>query len=97
MKRTTLTLDELRDKLQSLPVWPEFREGDPEVDWLIPTCRVESWEAFVEAMRDPQHNRAASEWVYRGQRGGDWPLASALLMAWMPPPDGIAMCHYDEC
>jgi hypothetical protein len=20
-----------------------------------------------------------------------------LLMAWMPPPDGIAMCHYDEC
>jgi hypothetical protein len=24
-------------------------------------------------------------------------LRAALLMAWMPPPDGIAMCHYDEC
>jgi transposase len=24
-------------------------------------------------------------------------LRQALLMAWMPPPDGIAMCHCDEC
>lgn len=78
MSDTKLTPEVLRDKLHSLPVWPEFREGDPEVDGLIPTCRVESWETFVEAMRDPQHNRAASEWVYRGQRGGDWPLASTL-------------------
>ena len=23
--------------------------------------------------------------------------AVALLMAWMPPPDGIAMCQCDEC
>ena len=78
MSDTKLTPEELRDKLQYLPLWPEFREGDPEVDGLIPTCRVESWETFVEAMRDPLHNRAASEWVYRGQRGGDWPLASTL-------------------
>ena len=21
----------------------------------------------------------------------------ALLMAWMPPPDGITMCQFDEC
>ena len=26
-----------------------------------------------------------------------WHAAETLLMAWMPPPDGIAMCHYDEC
>ena len=24
-------------------------------------------------------------------------LAPALLMAWMPPPDGIAMCQCDDC
>ncbi|UWR15599.1 FRG domain-containing protein [Sulfitobacter sp. M368] len=78
MSDDKLTPDELRAKLDSLPIWPEFREGDPKVDGLIPTCRVESWESFVEAMRDPLHNRAASEWVYRGQRGGDWPLASTL-------------------
>lgn len=78
MSATELSPDELRTKLASLPVWPNFREGDPAVDGLIPTCRVESWETFIEAMRDPLHNRASSEWVYRGQRGGDWPLASTL-------------------
>ncbi|MEO9607865.1 MULTISPECIES: FRG domain-containing protein [Alphaproteobacteria] len=78
MSDTKLTIEDLRAKLESLPIWPDFREGDPAVDGLIPTCRVESWEKFLEAMRDPQHNRAASEWVYRGQRGGDWPLASTL-------------------
>ena len=78
MSEKKLTPDELRAKLDALPFWPDFREGDPDVDGLIPTCRVESWEKFLEAMRDPQHNRASSEWVYRGQRGGDWPLASTL-------------------
>lgn len=78
MSNDKLTPAELRAKLDSLPIWPEFREGDPEIDGLIPACRVESWEKFLEAMRDPQHNRASSEWVYRGQRGGDWPLASTL-------------------
>ena len=78
MSDKKLTPDELRAKLDALPFWPDFREGDPDVDGLIPTCRVESWEKFLEAMRDPQHNRASSEWVYRGQRGGDWPLASTL-------------------
>ncbi|QUS36272.1 FRG domain-containing protein [Falsirhodobacter algicola] len=78
MSNAKLSPEELRAKLESLPVWPDFREGDPDVDGLIPTCRVESWDKFIEAMRDPQHNRAASEWVYRGQRGGDWPLASTL-------------------
>lgn len=78
MSDNKFTPEELRAKLDSLPIWPEFREGDPEIDGLIPACRVESWEKFLEAMRDPQHNRASSEWVYRGQRGGDWPLASTL-------------------
>lgn len=78
MSEKKLTPGELRSKLDALPFWPDFREGDPDVDGLIPTCRVESWEKFLDAMRDPQHNRASSEWVYRGQRGGDWPLASTL-------------------
>lgn len=78
MSEKKLTPDELSAKLDALPFWPDFREGDPDVDGLIPACRVESWEKFLEAMRDPQHNRASSEWVYRGQRGGNWPLASTL-------------------
>jgi hypothetical protein len=27
----------------------------------------------------------------------DFEASRTLLMAWMPPPDGISMCHYDEC
>lgn len=27
----------------------------------------------------------------------DFLLQQALLMAWMPPPGGIAMCQYDAC
>lgn len=78
MSTSPLTPEELRFRLNALPLWPEFAEGDKEVDGLIPSCRVESWEDFIAAMRDPQHNRASSEWIYRGQRGGDWPLASTL-------------------
>lgn len=78
MSASSLTPEELKLRLSALPLWPEFTEGDKDVDGLIPSCRVESWEDFIAAMRDPQHNRASSEWIYRGQRGGDWPLASTL-------------------
>lgn len=64
--------------LAHLPVWPEFRQDSSTPDGLIPACRVESWEAFIEAMGHPSQNRASRQWVYRGQRGGDWPLASTL-------------------
>lgn len=78
MTEQKVTPDDMRANLAALPLWPAFSEGHPGIDGLIPTCRVEGWEKFLEAMRDPQHNRASSEWVYRGQRGGDWPLASTL-------------------
>lgn len=78
MSASSLTPEELQSRFSALPLWPEFTEGDKDVDGLIPSCRVESWEDFIAAMRDPQHNRASSEWIYRGQRGGDWPLASTL-------------------
>lgn len=78
MTSPKVTPDDMRVNLASLPLWPSFSEGHPDIDGLIPACRVESWEAFIAAMRDPSQNRAASEWVYRGQRGGDWPLASTL-------------------
>ncbi|SMD19704.1 FRG domain-containing protein [Rhizobium sp. RU36D] len=62
----------------SLPVWPEFAAPNNPVDGLLPTCRVRSWEHFVEVMRDPDQNRARHEIIYRGQRGYNWPLASTL-------------------
>ena len=48
------------------------------MDGLVPACRVENWEHFVQIMRDREHNLVSREVIYRGQRGCDWPLASTL-------------------
>jgi hypothetical protein len=63
---------------RSLPLFPTYTFGDVGIDGLVPACRVESWQGFIEAMRSPDHNRAAGEFVYRGQAGHDWHLSSTL-------------------
>jgi hypothetical protein len=63
---------------RSLPLFPTYAIGDVGIDGLVPACRVESWEAFIEAMRSPDHNKAKGEIVYRGQAGHDWHLSSTL-------------------
>ncbi|MBB4253033.1 FRG domain-containing protein [Rhizobium sp. BK008] len=70
--------DALRRHLDFLPLWPHFQQDTSSIDGLVPSCRVESWEKFIEVMRDPDHRRASREMIYRGQRGCDWPLASTL-------------------
>ncbi|CAK03044.1 MULTISPECIES: FRG domain-containing protein [Rhizobium] len=70
--------DALRRHLDSLPQWPRFQQDTSSIDGLVPSCRVESWEKFIDVMRDPDHRRASREMIYRGQRGCDWPLASTL-------------------
>ncbi len=64
--------------LAKLPNYPNFAFVDEEIDGLVPACRVESWEAFIEIMRRPEHNHAKKEVAYRGQRGFDWHLSSTL-------------------
>lgn len=63
---------------RSLPLFPTYTIGDVGIDGLVPACRVESWEKFIEAMRSPDHNLAKGEIIYRGQRGHDWHLSSTL-------------------
>jgi hypothetical protein len=63
---------------RSLPLFPTHAIGDVGIDGLVPACRVESWEAFIVAMRSPEHNMAKGEIVYRGQAGHDWHLSSTL-------------------
>lgn len=62
----------------SLPLFPDHAFGDEQIDGLVPACRVESWEKFIDAMRSPGHNMAKGEIVYRGQAGHDWHLSSTL-------------------
>lgn len=63
---------------RSLPPFPEYTFGDEQIDGLVPACRVEGWEKFIEAMRVPEHNLAKGDIVYRGHRGHDWHLSSTL-------------------
>lgn len=62
----------------SLPEFPYYAFGDEKIDGLVPACHVENWEAFISAMRSPDHNKAKGEFVYRGQAGHDWHLSSTL-------------------
>ena len=62
----------------SLPLFPDHAFGDEQIDGLVPACRVESWEKFIDAMRSPGHNMAKGEIVYRGQAGHNWHLSSTL-------------------
>jgi len=64
--------------LKLLPLFPDYAFGDEQIDGLVPACRVESWEKFIEAMRTPGHNMAKGEIVYRGQAGHHWYLSSTL-------------------
>jgi hypothetical protein len=64
--------------LQTLPLFPDYAFGIEKIDGLVPACRVESWEKFIEAMQTPDHNRAKGGFMYRGQAGHAWPLSSTL-------------------
>ncbi len=64
--------------LDKLPSYPKFEFVDEKIDGLIPSCKVDGWEQFIEIMRRPEHNLAKGEMVYRGQRGADWHLSSTL-------------------
>jgi FRG domain len=61
-----------------LPLWPDFKLLDNDIDGRIPTCRIEGWEHFEKSLIHNAHDASESEMIYRGQRGHDWPLASTL-------------------
>ena len=64
--------------LAALPEFPHFQQDSSSIDGLVPSCRVESWQKFMEVMRHPDYRRASNEIIYRGQRGCSWPLSSTL-------------------
>lgn len=70
---------------KKLPDYPNFDFVNEEIDGLIPACKVNDWEQFIEIMRLPEHNLAKGEMVYRGQRGFRWHLSSTLAR---PYPGG---------
>lgn len=69
---------EKNNYLSKLPDYPQYSFVDEKIDGLVPSCKVDGWEHFIEVMRSPEHNQPKNEIVYRGQRGFDWHLSSTL-------------------
>ncbi len=63
---------------ERLPAWPDFALPNNKEDGLLPSCRVNDWEHFMDCMRHPSHRGIEREMIYRGQRRYDWGLSSTL-------------------
>lgn len=62
----------------SLPEWPKLGLGQENIDGLIPTCRVKSWQRFESALGNKLLNPPGAELIYRGQRRHEWQLTPTL-------------------
>lgn len=62
----------------SLPEWPKLGIGEEDIDGLIPTCRVKSWQRFEYALGHKLLNPPGAELIFRGQRRHEWQLTPTL-------------------
>lgn len=65
------------ENIARLPLFPKFSLENQEIDALVPSCRVESWQKFAEIL-NAEHSKSADDMVFRGHRRCDWPLESTL-------------------
>lgn len=85
---------------ERLPVWPKFSFPNTETDGLLPTCRVNDWEHFIDIMKILSKDQAGEEqeMVYRGQRLHHWELSSTLAREYdggsIPETDREALLRY---
>ena len=63
---------------RNLPVWPKFEIHNQQIDGLIPSCQVESWEDFGEVVKHYCNTDAENNYVFRGQKHYKWQLAPTL-------------------
>lgn len=73
MKDRTLTAPTTAD----LPQYPSFSFNNKEMDALVPSCRVESWQRFTEILNE-KPEKLVDDMIYRGHRRCDWQLESTL-------------------
>ncbi|MFA4892705.1 FRG domain-containing protein [Brevundimonas sp.] len=62
----------------SLPEWPKLAFGKPEIDGLMPVCRIRYWRRFESALGNKLMNRPGTELIFRGQRRQEWQLTPTL-------------------
>lgn len=64
--------------LDALPEYPNFVLPNDEVDALLPSAKVKSWEELLKILQGKSFKRTKNDLVYRGHAGHDWQLASTL-------------------
>jgi len=67
-----------RAYLDALPEYPNFALPNNDVDALLPSAKVKSWEDLLTILQGPDFKRTKNDLVYRGHAGHDWQLASTL-------------------
>lgn len=67
-----------RAYLEALPEHPEFVLPNDAVDGLLPSAKVQSWEALLKILQGPDFKKTKNDLVYRGHAGHDWQLSSTL-------------------
>ena len=64
-------------RVNALPLYPEFSFDNEAVDGLVPSCRVGSWKAFAEILNGSAE-LSSDGMIYRGHRRADWELEPTL-------------------
>ncbi len=67
-----------RAYLDALPSHPEFVLPNDDIDGLLPSAKVASWEELLKILQGPDFKKTKNDLVYRGHAGHDWQLSSTL-------------------
>lgn len=69
---------EKRAYLDALPTHPEFVLPNDDIDGLLPSAKVQSWEELLKILQGPDFKKTKNDLVYRGHASHDWQLSSTL-------------------
>lgn len=67
-----------RAYLDALPNHPEFVLPNDDIDGLLPSAKVASWEELLKTLQGADFKKTKNDLVYRGHAGHDWQLSSTL-------------------
>lgn len=59
-------------------MWPTFDVVDGNIDGLIPSTCIESWNAFQDILKDERFGHLGTDYIWRGQQHYKWFLTPTL-------------------
>jgi len=70
--------EKYRAYLDALPTYPEFALPTDDIDGLVPTAKVESWNSLLDVLKGEEFKKTKNDMIFRGHRVHNWQLASTL-------------------